>query len=43
MVFYLKVLISDLLNNPPASCSLINLDFLLLHTTHFDKSTVFPL
>ena len=24
------------------SCPLINLDFLLSHTTHFDRSLVFP-
>ena len=38
MALYLKG--SFLLNNPTASCSLINLDFLLLDTTHFDKSIV---
>ena len=25
-------------NNPPASCSLMNLDFLLLHTAHCDRN-----
>ena len=30
-------------NNPPAFSSLINLDFLLSHTAHFDKGTGFPL
>ena len=28
-------------NNPPAPCSLINLDFLLPHTAYFDESTDF--
>ena len=37
------VLIPNLLNNPVAYCSLINLDFLILHTAHFDKTIVFPL
>ena len=27
----------NLLNNPQASCSLMNYDFLLSHTVHFDK------
>ena len=31
---------SKLLNNPLASCSLINFDFLLLHTAYFDKSII---
>ena len=31
------VLIPKLLNNPSASCSFINLDFLLPHTAHFDN------
>ena len=30
-------LIPNLLNNPFASCLLINLDFLLLHIAHFDN------
>ena len=30
------------LNNPLASCYLINLDFLLSHTAHFGKNTVLP-
>ena len=30
-----------LLINPPA-CSLRNVEFLLLHTEHFDKSITFP-
>ena len=32
-----------LLNNPFACCSLINFDFLLSHTAHFDKIIVLPL
>ena len=32
-----------LLNNPPASCFLINLNFVLSHTTHFDKIISFLL
>ena len=31
------------LNNPLTSCSLINLNFLLLQIGKFDKSIVFPL
>ena len=31
-----------LLNIPFASCSLINLGFLLLHTVHFDYKVVLP-
>ena len=34
------VLIPKLLNNPLASCSLINIDFLLPYIAHFDKSIV---
>ena len=34
------VLIPYCLNSPLTSCSLVNLEFLLLHTTHFDKSIV---
>ena len=30
------VLIARLINNPFASCSFINLDFLLPHAAHFD-------
>ena len=37
------VLIINLLNNPFASCSLINLDLLLLHIAHFDNIIVLPL
>ena len=36
------VLIPKLLNNPFSSCSFINLDFLLLHTAHFDNKTNLP-
>ena len=32
-----------LFNNQLASCSLIDLDFLLLQTVQFDKSTIFPM
>ena len=42
--FYLKVslfLIPKLLNNPLAFFPLINFDFVLLHTAHFDKSIIF--
>ena len=34
------IIISKLLNNPPASCCLINFDFLQLHTLHFDKMII---
>ena len=34
------VFIPKLLNNLLASCSLINLDSLLSHTAHFDKSII---
>ena len=37
------VLIRKLLNNPFASCSLINFDFLLQHIAHFDHIIVLPL
>ena len=36
------VLRRRLINNPFASCSFINLDFLLPHTTHFDNYIVLP-
>ena len=39
---YKNVFIPKLLNNPPGSCSLTNLDFLVLHTAHFDKTISFP-
>ena len=32
----------NLLNNPLASCFLINFDFLSSSTTHFDKTTILP-
>ena len=34
--------IPKLLNNPLASCSLINFSFLLSHTAQFDKSIILP-
>ena len=34
---------SKLLNNPLASCSLTNLNFLVSHTAHFYKIVSFPL
>ena len=37
------VLIPKLLDNPFASCSLINFDFLLPHTSHFNNMIVLPL
>ena len=37
------VLIPNLLNNPFASCLLINLDFSLQHTEHFDNMITLPL
>ena len=36
------VLRPKLLNNPFTSCSFINLDFLLPHTTHFDNKDGLP-
>ena len=36
------ILIPKLLNNPFASCSFINLDFLLPHTAHFDDRFNLP-
>ena len=36
-------LIPNLLNNPFASCFLINLDFLLPHIAHFDNIIILPL
>ena len=32
----------NLLNNPPASCSLKNFEFLLSQTTQFDESIILP-
>ena len=40
MVFNLR---PKLLNNPFASCVLLNLDFLLPHIVHFDNIIVLPL
>ena len=37
------VLIPNLLNNPLASCLLINLEFLLPHIAHFDNIISLPL
>ena len=37
------VLIPSLLNNPFASCFLINLDFLVPHIAHFDNIIRLPL
>ena len=37
-MFLNGVLIPKLLNNPSASCSFINLDFLLPQIAHFDDS-----
>ena len=39
-VLFNGVLIPELLNNPFASCSFINFDFLLPHTTQFDNTIV---
>ena len=36
------VLIPKLLNNPFASCSSINHDFLILHTAHFENNIDLP-
>ena len=36
------VFIPKLLNNLLTSCSLINFNFLLSHTLHFDKSIILP-
>ena len=44
MEFYLTVFLGPkLLYNPFACCSLINVDFLLLHIAHFEKIIVLPL
>ena len=37
------VLRPNLLNNPFASCFLINLDFLLPHIAHFNNSIILPI
>ena len=42
-VFLNGVLRHKLLNYPFASWSFISLDFLLLHTAHYDKNMVLPL
>ena len=36
------VFIPKLINSPVASCYIINIDFLLSHTAHFDKSFIIP-
>ena len=36
------IVIAKLHNNPLASCYLINLDFLLSHNAHVDKSIILP-
>ena len=41
-ILLIGVFIPKLLNNPLASSSLINFDFLLPHTAHFDKSIIHP-
>ena len=40
MVLLKSVFIPMLLNNPIASFSLINLNFLILHTAHFDQTII---
>ena len=42
-VLYSGVLIPKLLSNPFASCSFTNLDFLILHSTHYDRIIVLHL
>ena len=41
-ILFNGVLRPKLLNNPFASCSFINLDFLLLRTAHFDNNILLP-
>ena len=41
-ILLVGVLRPKLLNNPFASCFIINLDFLLSHTAHFDNNIVLP-
>ena len=41
-ILFIGVIIPKLLNNPSASCSFINLDFLLPKTTHFDDKANLP-
>lgn len=40
-ILLIKVLILNWLDNPLASCSLINLDFFVLHAAHFKESIAF--
>ena len=42
-ILLIGVLIARLLNNPFASCFLINFDFLEPHIAHFDNIIVLPL
>ena len=37
------VFIPKLVNNPLPSCCLVNFDFLLSHTAHFDRSIILPI
>ena len=41
-IFFNGVLIPKLLNNPFASCSFMNLEFLLPHTAHLDNNKDLP-
>ena len=41
-ILFSSVFRSKLLNNPFASCFFINLDFLPIHTAHFDNNIVLP-
>ena len=41
-ILFNGVLIPKLLNNPFASCSFMNLEFLLPHTAHFDNNKDLP-
>ena len=42
-ILFNGLLLPRLLNNPFASCFLINLDFLLPHIAHFDNIIILPL
>ena len=42
-ILFSGVLIPNLLNNPFVSCFLIDLDFLLPHSAHFDNIVSLPL
>ena len=42
-LFAISFIVSKLLKYPLGSCSLINLDILLLGASHFDESFIFPL